>query len=121
MDLPDPRSALEDEAETVVFDSQVEIHGLEGLRKLLKRFRAAHDIRSLASKLDSDGSVPGDLKEEFDRLAASFTKKKVIDLFKRFAGASKAKKSSDDVKFAANLSLLKEYKEEEGHCNVPQG
>ena len=52
--------------------------------KLLKRFRATYDIRSLASKLDSDGSVPGDLKEEFDRLTAIFTKAKVIDLLERF-------------------------------------
>ena len=60
------------------------------------------------------------MKEEFDRLAAIFTEAKVIDLLERFASGSKAKKSSDDVKFAAKLSLLKEYKAEEKHCNVPQ-
>ena len=38
----------------------------------------------------------------------------------RFASGSKAKKSSDDAKFAANLSLLKESKAEEKHCNVPR-
>ena len=27
----------------------------------------------------------------------------------------------DDAKFAANLSLLKEYRADERHCNVPQG
>ena len=90
------------------------------VRRLLTTFRTTSDIQSLASKLNSDGSVPGELTAEFDRLAAICTKEKVRRLLERFAGGSKAKKSSDDVKFAANLSLLKEYKAEEKHCNVPR-
>ena len=77
---------------TAEFDRLAAVFTKEKVMRLLTTFRATSDIQSLASKLDSDGSVPGALTAEFDRLATVFTKAKVIDLLERFAGGSKAKK-----------------------------
>jgi len=81
-----PGSVL-NEAALAVYNSQLEIHGTKKLNDLLLRFRAGHQLHTLASQLAPDYSVPPYLLPKLEEIEGILRKKSILSRLRRLRKA----------------------------------
>ena len=60
--------------ERALYDAQLDLHGPDYLQDLVGRFSAGHEMKSLASQLNADYSVPAELEPKIERVATTLSR-----------------------------------------------